>query len=249
MSFPVYLGPAAWGLHPHPVFEALAYFVGFRLYLVARRRQGDVLSEATRWWTIAAAIGGALVGSTVLYWVCDPALTATNWQNLGYLFGGKTMVGGLAGGLLGVELAKKALGVRQATGDMYAVPLAFGIAIGRMGCFLTGLSDRTQGLPTSLPWAVDFGDGIPRHPAPLYEVVAMLLLAAWLAWRGHRPHEMGACFRDFMVGYMAFRLVAECFKPGVALGPLTAIQWVCVAVLAYYALRSLQPRQTASERV
>ena len=45
-----------------------------------------------------------------------------------------------------------------------------------------GLPDRTYGTPTSLPWAVDLGDGVGRHPVQVYESASMaLFLAAWLA--------------------------------------------------------------------
>jgi hypothetical protein len=71
---------------------------------------------------------------------------------------------------------KRYIGLRQSTGDLYAIPLALGIAIGRIGCFLTGLSDNTYGTPTNLPWAINFGDGIPRHPTQLYEIAFLLLL-------------------------------------------------------------------------
>ena len=90
--------------------------------------------------------------------------------------GGKTIVGALVFGLISVELIKRYIGLRESTGDLYAIPLALGIAIGRIGCFLTGLSDNTYGTPTSLPWAVDFGDGIPRHPTQLYEIIFLLAL-------------------------------------------------------------------------
>jgi phosphatidylglycerol:prolipoprotein diacylglycerol transferase len=90
--------------------------------------------------------------------------------------GGKTIVGALIFGLISVELMKRYIGVRQSTGDLYAIPLALGIAIGRIGCFLTGLSDNTYGIPTTLPWAINFGDGIPRHPTQLYEIIFLMLL-------------------------------------------------------------------------
>jgi phosphatidylglycerol---prolipoprotein diacylglyceryl transferase len=90
--------------------------------------------------------------------------------------GGKTIVGALIFGLISVELFKRYIGVRQSTGDLYAIPLAIGIAIGRIGCFLTGLSDNTYGTPTTLPWAINFGDGIPRHPTQLYEILFLLAL-------------------------------------------------------------------------
>ncbi len=53
----------------------------------------------------------------------------------------------------------------------------FGLAVGRIGCHLAGLTDGTHGDPSSLPWAVDFGDGIPRHPVNLYEVIFLGSLA------------------------------------------------------------------------
>jgi phosphatidylglycerol:prolipoprotein diacylglycerol transferase len=125
---------------------------------------------------IAAAVAGAALGSKLLFWFEDPELTWHNLHNLAYLMGGKTIVGALVFGLISVELIKRYIGVRQSTGDLYAIPLALGIAIGRIGCFLTGLSDNTYGTSTTLPWAINFGDGIPRHPTQLYEVAFLLLL-------------------------------------------------------------------------
>jgi len=125
---------------------------------------------------LAAAIAGAALGSKVLFWLENPQLTRQNPSNLAYLMGGKTIVGALVFGLIAVELMKRYIGLRQSTGDLYAIPLALGIAIGRIGCFLTGLSDNTYGTPSTLPWAINFGDGIPRHPTQLYEIVVLLAL-------------------------------------------------------------------------
>jgi prolipoprotein diacylglyceryltransferase len=121
------------------------------------------------------------------------------------------------------------------TGDLFAVPLAVGIGIGRIGCFLSGLPDRTYGSPSTMPWAVDFGDGIPRHPTQLYETAFLWLLASFLAGILARPHREGDVFRMFMVSYLAFRLVVDAIKPEVrvALG-LSAIQWTALAVIVHY---------------
>ena len=243
MGFPVTIA----GIPAHPVFEALGYTLGFQLYRQRRRGQGDHLDRDQRLWVIAAAIIGAAVGSKVVCWFVDPALTLRNLNPGFLLFGGKTIVGGLAGGFLAVEVAKKLLGVMRSTGDLFAVPLCLGIAVGRMGCFLQGLSDRTYGVATSLPWAVDFGDGIRRHPTQLYESLFVLLLAVAITLRARRPYAEGTLFRWFLAGYMAFRLAVEFIKPGIALGPLTAIQWTCLAVLLYYAGTSLarSPKEAA----
>jgi len=121
-------------------------------------------------------VAGAALGSKLLFWLEDPQLTWHNLNNPAYLMGGKTIVGALVFGLISVELVKRYIGLRQSTGDLFAIPLAIGIAIGRIGCFLTGLSDNTYGTPSTLPWAVNFGDGIPRHPTQLYEIIFLLAL-------------------------------------------------------------------------
>jgi len=171
--------------------------------------------------------------------------------------GGKTIVGALIFGLISVELFKRYIGVRQSTGDLYAIPLALGIAIGRIGCFLTGLSDNTYGTPTNLPWAIDFGDGIPRHPTQLYEIVFLLLLIPILykivilsraeASRSETsaeskdpyPHHSlflpGDAFKFFMTAYLSFRFLCDFIKPypRILLG-LGGIQWACLLTLLYY---------------
>ena len=234
MNFPVYVGVGPVRIHAHWVFESLAYLVGFRLFLWMRRRSGDTLPSSQRLSVVAAAILGAAVGSKVLFWFSDPAMLMRNLSNPVYLLSGKTIVGALAGGLLAVEWMKRRMGVTQPTGDLFALPLAIGVAVGRVGCFLSGLGDHTYGLPTGLPWGVDFGDGIPRHPTQLYEILWMVFLALWIRHLQRGSYRQGDLFKLFMVGYMVFRLLVDFLKPGVPLAGLTAIQWVCVAVLFHY---------------
>jgi prolipoprotein diacylglyceryltransferase len=74
-------------------------------------------------------------------------------------------------------LFKRSAGIRVRTGARFALPLAVGVAVGRIGCFFAGLDDFTYGTPTALPWGHDFGDGISRHPVQLYESAAMAAFA------------------------------------------------------------------------
>jgi phosphatidylglycerol---prolipoprotein diacylglyceryl transferase len=235
MTFPVYIPLGPWQLHPHVVFETLAYFIGFRVYLWQRRRQGDAIDTGTRWSIVAAAIAGAAVGSKLLFWLENPALTWQHRTDLVFLMGGKTIVGGLAGGLIGVEVTKFALGVRRSTGDLFAVALAIGAAIGRIGCFLTGLEDQTYGIATSLPWGIDFGDGVRRHPTQLYEALFLIALAVVLARVSKRTHANGDVFKGFMVGYLGLRVFIDFLKPELRYAGLSSIQWVALGVLIYYA--------------
>lgn len=234
----------------HFFFESLAYATAFRIYVWERKNAGDFLETSTRWNIVVAAIAGAAIGSKLLYCFENPELTARNWTNLAYLLGGKTMVGGLLGGTIAVELVKWRTGVRRRTGDLFAIPMAIGIAIGRIGCFLAGKQDDTYGIPTSLPWGLDLGDGIRRHPVQLYEVTAMLLLAMLLS-RINRPRfAEGDRFRVFVLAYYAWRLSVDFLKPGVRFEGLTVLQWTCVAALLWYGpdlWRILTPTEPARE--
>src|SRR6185369_13812199 len=135
----------------------------------------------------------------------EPALT---WWS------GKTIAGGLLGGLIGVEIAKSATGWRLSTGDAFVAPLLAGIVIGRLGCQLAGLDDLTYGGVTNLRWGWDYGDGLRRHPVALYEALALLLLAGALSARRARLARVsGDRFRAFMVCYLLLRVALDFLKP------------------------------------
>ena len=140
-------------------------------------------------------------------------------------------------------------------------PLVLGIAVGRIGCFLTGLTDNTYGTPTSLPWGVDFGDSVLRHPTQLYEMAFLLLLTPVLyrilqaisKTREGPPSRFysGDAFKFFMVAYLSFRLLCDFIKPYPRLFlRLGGIQWACLLVLLYYSsdiTRWVRGRERISE--
>lgn len=149
---------------------------------------------------------------------------------------GHSIAGAVAGGIVGVELYKLIAGIRGSTGGQFVAPLALGIAVGRFGCFFAGLPDYTYGTPTSLPWGVDFGDGIPRHPVQLYESAAMaLFLAVYLrALRANSPFVRAQGFYLFVGWYAVQRFAWEFLKPYPAvLGPFNVFHLICIALLFY----------------
>jgi hypothetical protein len=199
MQFPAYIELFGLRVHPHPVFELAGYAVSFAVYALVRKRFPRAVAGGTApLWIAVGALAGALVGAKLLGYLewmgtmpeyLPGGLPGDGGHHedhhLFSLLGGKTVVGGLLGGWAGVEIAKRFLGVRHSTGDVYVFPLIAGMAVGRIGCFLTGLQDMTHGVESGLPWAVDFGDGVTRHPCQVYDVVFLGVVGLVLAmfWR------------------------------------------------------------------
>lgn len=212
----------------HAVLEIAGSTSGVLLYAWLRARQGDAISDRARLDVLVGAAVGAMLGARLLWWIGEPAAT------LAQFFQGKTVVGGLLGGLIGVEAMKKVRGIAQSTGDLFVFPLILAMVIGRIGCFLAGPADKTHGLASNLPWALAIGDGIRRHPVALYEVAFLLILGALLRLM---HGQQGDRFRLFLASYLLFRVFVDFLKPyplPLAAG-LTAIQWAALAGVAYYA--------------
>jgi hypothetical protein len=149
-----------------------------------------------------------------------------------------SIAGALAGAILAVELWKWRHGIRESTGGPFVVPLAIGIVVGRWGCLLAGLADGTYGTPTALPWAVDLGDGVGRHPVQLYESLAMAAFLAvyWPALAQGRDWAVRHGFHAFVLAYAAQRFAWEFLKPYPRLmGPLNLFHLLMIG-LAVYAL-------------
>jgi phosphatidylglycerol---prolipoprotein diacylglyceryl transferase len=215
--------------HPmlHPVFETLGYACGYAWYWRERARSGDLLGDEQRRTVIAAAAIGSLLGSRVLGLLEHTPSLKMAWQAM-FLPGGKTIVGGLLGGWFAVEMVKRLRGIQSRTGDLFVIPLCIGIGVGRIGCFLAGLADDTYGTPTGMPWGVDFGDGIARHPTQLYELLFLGSLAFALNRYNGSPHPEGATFRLFLGAYLAWRLVVDFIKPQPLVHGMNLIQWSCL---------------------
>lgn len=252
-------GNAFW---VHTAFEWSAIAIGAALYRRAYRRSERTLtiSERQRLAILLGAMAGAALGSKLAFLLHNPGATVRLAGGVAALAGGQSIVGGLVGGLLGVEAAKRIAGVNSSTGDAFVVPILVAIIIGRCGCFLTGLYDGTSGTVTTLPWGYDFGDGQLRHPTQVYDqLFAALLLALLHRGRSRLARAPGLQFKLMLSSYLLWRLLIDFLKPKPVayFGALSGIQLVAlIALIAYLpavigSVRRLldAPTDTAAPRI
>lgn len=200
-----------------------------------RKRNTDVITSNNRLSIILGAALGALVGSRLVGFLENPLIEFT-LKNAITLLNTKTIMGGLFGGLLGVELAKKIINESQSSGDLFVFPIILGIFIGRVGCFLSGINEFTYGKVTTSAFGMDLGDGLLRHPTSLYELFFLIFLFIALKTVNNRLQlKNGDLFKIFMLSYFGFRFCIEFLKPNVfyTIG-LSSIQILCVICWLYY---------------
>ena len=215
----------------HSFFDLLASFCSMIMtVLVYRWRLGAAmtrLENAGLGYAVALVLGAALGGfgfGTLNLWLSHvPGI-------------GRSIVGALAGGILSIEAFKYLRGIKESTGIIFVPAFATTVVVGRWGCFFAGLADETYGTASTLPWAVDLGDGILRHPVPLYESFAMFLflMAALILLARRNAWFMANGFYVMVFYYAAQRFAWEFLKPYATLfGPLNLFHLVCLGLACY----------------
>lgn len=150
-----------------------------------------------------------------------------DWEAL--IGGGRSLAGALLFGFLGAEAAKPLLRYDIPPNDRFAIILPFSIGLGRIGCLIAGCC---RGEPFDGPWAITYADGIPRHPAPLYEMLfhwgmGFLLIALW-----RRQILFGRLFAFYLACYGVFRFLTEFVRETPkAYGDLSAYQLMSLAMI------------------
>ena len=216
----------------HALFDILAWAVSLTALVLLRRGwfSERPVEKELRLGYAAAVLAGAGFGAwafgTLNLWLSDIA---------GF---GRSIEGALFGAIASIEIYKRANGITARTGAVYALPLALGIAVGRIGCLLSGLEDNTHGIATGADWGWDFGDGIPRHPVQLYESLAMAGFAAVYVAKligGSARWKRDGFY--YAVGfYAAQRFFLEFLKPyGAVAGGLTVFHLLSLALFGYAA--------------
>jgi prolipoprotein diacylglyceryltransferase len=218
------------GFFVHAGFDVLAWAAAglAGLWLMRSGRVIFPVPQPLRFSYLAVLIFGAAAGASVF--------GSANLGLSGESGVARSIEGAVAGAIVAIEIYKRIAGIASRTGARFALPFAVGVAVGRIGCFLSGLDDFTHGTPTGVPWAHDFGDGVPRHPVQLYESAAMAAFALIYAWRvlNRDRFWIDQGFYLAVGWYGAQRFVWEFLKPyGTLIGPFTLFHLLSAAVFVY----------------
>ena len=218
-----------------PLCYALGYLTGLAAFYMMARRRG--IATAGVMALMGAGLIGGLAGANLTQWVLGGTA-------------GKTVLGAVAFGYLSVFLYKRRLGITRPTGDLFAVALCAGEAVGRFGCFFGGCC---YGIPARVPWAV-WQHGAWRHPTQIYDSLAcLLILGALVALERTGPRENALFYLQGLL-YCVARFVIEFYRWHPAPPPdgLTVAQWACCAGGLFFAvqlarlLRLPLPREAAA---
>ena len=215
---------------PGNAVTALAYLIGAAVFLWAARRR-KLSTEGI--WTVAAVgfifaiLGAKLAQLLAEGWPAHVPLVA----GFDPRSGGRSLLGGVVGGWLGVEAAKWKLGIRRSTGDLFALALPAGEAVGRIGCYLNGCCYGVEYHGAGAIWQHDAW----RFPSQLCSSGVALALFALLLWAFLKLRlPEGKLFTLYLLGFGASRFGLEFvrWRESVVFG-LSPMQWFCLDLIIY----------------
>lgn len=202
------------GLPTHAVFVALGVLAAVGAFSAEARRRGQT-DERILYVVLGALVGGAVfmrLGTWLQHLdLRENASLAEQW-----MYGNRSILSGLVGAWLGVHVAKRLVGYRPRTGDLFAPAVALGMCVGRIGCLLTEL----PGTPTGTGYGVSLDPaaaarlrvaaGVPLHPSFAYEIAfhAVAFAVLW-CWLRHRLQAPGETLTLYLAGYGVFRFLVE----------------------------------------
>jgi phosphatidylglycerol:prolipoprotein diacylglycerol transferase len=198
----------------HGLFVGLGVVAACLVFVVEARRRGQ--TDERIWYVVTGALIGGAIFMRLGPWFQHLDLRENASLPEQWLYGNRSILGGLFGAWLGVHVTKRLVGYTSRTGDLFAPAVALGMAIGRIGCLLTELPGTPTG--TSFGITLDAEDaarlgapaGVPLHPSFAYEIVfqAAAFAVIWF-WLRHRLVSPGETLTFYLLGYGVFRFLVE----------------------------------------
>lgn len=222
----------------------------------------------------AAAVGGIL-GSKIYYLIENFDRVIADPTGMIFSGAGLVFLGGLMGGTLGVTFVINKNNLSWITfADIVAPLLILGYAIGRIGCLLVG---DDYGLPTHLPWGIEFPNGLPPstysifqtyypwvnldnfepgvlsvHPTPIYETIIGGLIFYYLYQKRTSITIVGSLFFTYLILAGTERFIVEFLRVNekyfIGLSGAQVISILMITIGAWFLMHPVkQPVDSKSE--
>ncbi|MCX6710301.1 MAG: prolipoprotein diacylglyceryl transferase [Candidatus Woesearchaeota archaeon] len=239
---------------------ALSVFLGVALIVHLSRKKNsgideNILLEALSYMVLAGLAGARIAHILMhdtLFYIQNPFEIIALWH------GGLAAHGAFIGGALALFLycRKKKISFYKIA-DIVVIPLALGLAFGRIANFING---ELYGRITSVPWAVKFpgAEGF-RHPSQLYEsaknfIVFLLLICLTKYNSKKRRFKDGFIFWCFILSYSVLRFIVEFFREpdisflGLNLGQITSIILIIASIPFLISLSKSNPKKEKAKK-
>lgn len=239
-----------WGVtvSTHDALVGAGLVVAATVFGFEKRRRA--MADDRLWVVVALALAWGAVFARLGTWVQHLDLSQNPDIVHQWLYGNRSILGGLAGAYLGALFGKRVTGYRERTGALFAPAIAAGMAVGRIGCLLT----ESPGSATGVAWGVVLNQAdpalvhapanVPLHPSFLYEIV-FHAMAFVLIWRFRdRLEKPAGLFTLYLAAYAVFRFLVEFVRGNeVAWAGLTRPQLFLLVVLPLVFWRALRVRR------
>ena len=201
----------------HGVFVGIGFAVGGYIF-ISRCRAANAWDD--RFYSMLIGIlAGAGIGARLSSMIEGVIQGGPHGLALAWEYGGRSILGGLAGAYAGAQIGKRISGYQGHTGNFFASAVAIGLAIGRIGCFLT----EPPGRATTVPWAIRIDPslapampqcepcqrGAAMHPSFVYEIVFLIICVYAMRRWGSLFEAPGSLFLAFLAAYSCFRFFVE----------------------------------------
>lgn len=217
-------------------FNAVALLAGGVLYFNLTSRENKLqLEERMLLW--AGALAGGFLGAKAIDFILNyQAILSHILTYLIQTSGSRTVLGGIIGGYFGVKAVKRVLGIKEKTGDPFALAALVAMGIGRIGCFLGGCC---YGKPYQ-GWLSVYMAGEYRYPTQLVEMTFDLVLFLLLWWLRKSLKRPGDLFKLFILCYASFRFLIEFVRTepvvwrGLTVYQLIAVPLTLITAVYFY---------------
>jgi phosphatidylglycerol:prolipoprotein diacylglycerol transferase len=242
-----------WGItvNTHDALVGAGLVVAVAVFGFEKRRRA--VTDDRLWVVVALAIAWGAVFARLGTWVQHVDLSQNDNIVQHWLYGNRSILGGLVGAYLGAHFGKWVTGYRERTGALFAPSVAAGMAVGRVGCLLT----ESPGTVTGHAWGVVLNKtdaalvnapaNVPLHPSFLYEI-AFHTVAFVLLWRFRdRLSKPADLLILYLAAYAVFRFFVEFVRGNeTAWAGLTRPQLFLLLMLPLLLWRSLKALRPAA---